>query len=160
MVALCLPVIPVYFTASLRRFMVISLLLEQVQWHENEYVITLMNPSSFRTALIIPHPTKAWQCRFRGDTGLGCCSLALWHIQGQFLTLPGGWRTCRGSPLVLGQVIHGPKLLSQVYFVFLSYGCYAKIWAMLLGYSNAKNKSLKKTLEHTRNTPGQFNANS
>lgn len=63
MVALCLPVIPVYFTGSLRRFMVISLLLEQVQQHENEYVVTLINPStrSFRTALIILHPTKAWQ---------------------------------------------------------------------------------------------------
>lgn len=81
-VALCLPVIPVYFTGSLRRFMVISLLLEQVQQHENEYVVTLINPStrSFRTALIILHPTKAWQYRFRDYTpGLGCCSMELWH---------------------------------------------------------------------------------
>lgn len=60
MVALCLPVIPVYFTGSLRQFMVISLLLEQVQQHENENVVTLINPStrSLRTALIILHPTK------------------------------------------------------------------------------------------------------
>lgn len=60
MVALCLPITPVYFTGSLRRFMLISLLLEQVQQHENEYVVTLIKPStrSLRTALIILHPTK------------------------------------------------------------------------------------------------------
>jgi len=50
-------VITVYFTGSLRRYMVISLLLEQVQQHENEYVIALINPSarSLRMALIILH---------------------------------------------------------------------------------------------------------
>lgn len=79
MVALCLPVTPVYFTGSLRQFMVISLLLDQVQRHENEYVVTLINPStrSFRMAVIILHPTKPWQGRSRDYTpGLGCCSLA------------------------------------------------------------------------------------
>lgn len=167
MVALCLPVIPVYFTGSLRRFMVISLLLEQVQQHENEYVVTLINPStrSFRTALIILHPTKAWQYRFSDYTpGLGCCSMALWHT----VTAPdtvGGWRTCRGSPLVLEKVIHGLKLLSQVYFVFLNNRCYARIWPVLLGHpapnaKSSKNKSLKKPLKQTRHTSDQFCVNS
>jgi len=34
----------VYFTGSLRRYRIISLLLEQVQQRENEYVITLIHP--------------------------------------------------------------------------------------------------------------------
>lgn len=44
MVALCLLLIAVYFTGSLRRYRIISLLLEQVQQRENEYVITLIHP--------------------------------------------------------------------------------------------------------------------
>lgn len=101
--------------------MVISLLLEQVQQHENEYVITLINPSTrnLRMALIISHqPYKTvavqtqdrniihmvwavvpWQYGTHGDSSDGT---------------RGGWRTCRASPLVLQQVMDGLKLLGQV----------------------------------------------
>lgn len=77
MVALCLLVIPVYFTGSLRRYMVISLLLEQVQQHENEYVITLINPSTrnFRMALTISHQpckTGSMASKQRLYTWIGC----------------------------------------------------------------------------------------
>lgn len=56
--------------------MVISLLLEQVQQHENEYVITLINPSTrnFRMALIILHQsykTGSTDSRQRLYTWLG-----------------------------------------------------------------------------------------
>ena len=79
MVALCLLVITVYFTGSLRRYMVISLLLEQVQQHENEYVITLINPSTrnFRMTLIIlhqPYKTGSTDSRQRLYTWLGLLS--------------------------------------------------------------------------------------
>lgn len=56
--------------------MVISLLLEQVQQHENEYVITLINPSTrnFRMALIIlhqPYKTGSTDSRQKLYTWLG-----------------------------------------------------------------------------------------
>lgn len=38
------PLLALCVTGALRQFMVISLLLKQVQQHENEYVITLIHP--------------------------------------------------------------------------------------------------------------------
>lgn len=65
-VALCFLVITVYFTGPLRQYMVISLLLKRVQQHENESVITLINPSTRNiqmTLITCPNPTNGWQCR-------------------------------------------------------------------------------------------------
>lgn len=116
--------------------MVISLLLEQVQQHENEYVITLINPSTrnFRMALIIlhqPYKTGSTDSRQKLYTWLGLLfpgTVARTVTPPRVPEEPDTARRVedlQGSPLVLEQVMHGLKLLSQVYFVFLNNQCYA-----------------------------------
>lgn len=108
--------------------MVISLLLEQVQQHENEYVVTLIKPStrSFRTALIILHPAKTMAVRVqKSHTWLG--NLFLGTVA-HTVTAPD---TARRVQDLYG--ITSCPHSCQVYFVFLNNHCYAKMWHVLLG---------------------------
>lgn len=101
--------------------MVISVLLEQVQQHENEYVVTLINPSTrnFRTALIISHQpckTDSRDSKRRLYTGTGCLFPG---AAGHAVTAPrapeGPHAATRVEDLqgVLEQVVRGLKQSSQ-----------------------------------------------
>lgn len=106
--------------------MVISALLEQVQQHENEYVVTLINPSTrnFRTALIISHQPCKTDSRDSKRRLYTWAGRLFPGAVGHAVTAPrapeGPHTATRVEDLqgVLEQVVHGLKQLSQVYFVF------------------------------------------
>lgn len=94
------PLLALCVTGALRQFMVISLLLKQVQQHEDEDVITLIHPGG----VVEWHPSSC------------CMGSGL-----RSYTWPGAgrWRTRRGSTSSCPTAGNaGPKL--QVWFAFLN----------------------------------------